>query len=1124
MKKNDYSLIPFFYETWKSKLCRTMRTTLFVILVTISQVFATGTYSQNARLSLNLKDVSIREVLLEIENKSKFYFMYDATKVDVSQKVDVSGENLLVTDILAKVFRETGITYEINNRQIALNSERTNMPIIQNITEVTGKVTDSSGVPLPGVTVVIQGTTRGTVTDGDGNYSLSDVPGDGTLVFSFVGMKSQEIPVAGKTTIDVVLAEDAIGIEEVVAIGYGTMKKSDITGSVASVSAEEIQRVPITRVEDAIQGRLSGVAIRNNNASPGNADISIRIRGMNSIQGNNAPLVVVDGLIGESLSALYPSDIQSIEVLKDASATAVYGSRGANGVILVTTKQGEKGKPKVTYNTFWSTQQVREKLDLMNAAEYAQTVNENREEFGRTTVFTSAQISDFQTNGGTDWQDEIFRDALWQNHELSISGGNETMSYYLSGAYEDRDGILVNTGFKRYSLRSNIKADLSKKLKFGMNLFLSKTENHPASVLNRYYNGGPTYAAQIVPPTLPVYDANGNYTLPAQGYGPPQAYNPLGLAKEPVIDNFSDRTSINTDFEYELLDGLKIKISGGYSLADSENNSYFNSVVRQSPGTETAAITDSKNMFLQNTNQVTYDKQMNDHHLIVTGVFEQQYTETNSNAISSMGFLTDVVSYNNLGLGDIPDIPSSERTSRSIESFVGRINYGFQGKYLVTATGRYDGASVFGANNKWGFFPSVALGWNMGNEAFMQNIPAISKLKLRASYGITGSQAVEPYSSLSLLVTGTDASYPINGTEELTSGVILGRLGNPDLKWEKTAQLDIGADISLFKGRIELTADYYEKVTEDLLLNVPMPLTSGSGSILRNVGSVGNKGVELYIGGFPVDNNTLKWESGFNISFNRNKVISLLDDQPINLGRPEGFPGFGSNTISLEIGQPMGLFKGYQTNGTWSTAEAEEAALYGAIPGQQKYIDQNNDTIINPQDIVIIGNAQPDFTFGWNNTFTYKNFDLNIFIQGVQGNDIYNISRVRMETSNTDSEVTLRTALNRWKPDNQDTDMPSFTAMLHPSYQTQSDRWLEDGSYIRLKTLTLGYQLPKSLLARMRISQARFYLSGTNLFTITNYSGYEPEASASNVDRFAGVDLATYPSQKTYTVGLNITF
>ncbi|GAC1593737.1 MAG: TonB-dependent receptor [Hymenobacter sp.] len=986
-------------------------------------------------------------------------------------------------------------------------------------TPVTGQVTDEKGASLPGVTVLLKDTSTGTTTGGDGTYSLSvPNPATGVLVFSFVGYKKQEVAVGQRASISVTMSADAEALSDVVVVGYGEQRKSDITGAIASVSSKELKDQPVARVDQALQGRSPGVVVQNNDASP-NASVSIRIRGSNSLTGSNDPLVVINGFIGGDLASLNPNDIDNIEVLKDASATAIYGSRGANGVILVTTKRGVAGKTVVQLNSFVGVQSLRRRLDLLNAGDYADAVNANRQELGVSPVYSAAEVAGFRASGGTDWQDQIFRSAVQQSHQVSVAGGSDKFSYFVSGNYVDNAGIIKNTSFQRYSIRSNMEARVNDRLKVGMNLFLVKSTDHPTA-LNGFAGGNgasPVFAARLWAPTLPVYNADGSYTQPSGKVGPHTLYNPLAMAVEPLRDNRQTITEFNTFLDYTLVKGLSARVTVAGRLTDDENSSYLNTKATAGVGDAQAGIGNNRALFLQNTNQLTYQRTLAErHNLAVTAVYEQQREEYNSSFVGAKGFNTDALTYNNLGYGNTYGIPYSGRTSKNVQSFLGRLNYGYADRYLASFTGRYDGSSVFGANHKWGFFPSAALAWRVNNEAFLQDVAALTNLKLRASYGLTGNQGIPPYTSLTQL--NTAAPYPINGSS-LSPGVTLGSLGNPDLRWEKTAQLDVGVDVGLFANRLQFTADLYQKRTSDLLLNVPVPLISGYPSVLRNVGEVENKGVELSLGGQPVVG-AFKWNTTFNVAVNRNKVLALDGSPEITLGGP-GLPNFG-NTIFLTVGQPMGVLKGYIQNGTWGTGESALAKSYGAVPGSPKYVDQNGDGVLDDKDIVVMGNTFPKFNYGWNNTFSFRSFELNVLVQGVSGNKIYNLARVYTDRTSSDADATSARILNRWTPTNQNTDVPSF-AGSQQAEKLQSSRWLEDGSYLRLKNITLSYNLPAAVLTATNLSAARLYVSGVNLVTLTKYSGYDPEART-GVDTYGGIDLASYPAQKSYTVGLNVTF
>ena len=703
-----------------------------------------------------------------------------------------------------------------------------------------------------------------------------------------------------------------------------------------------------------------------------------------------------------------------------------------------------------------------------------------------------------------------------------MRGGNDNVNYNIAGDYLDIQGIIRGTSFRKYSLRPNIELSLSPKLKLKLNSFYSSSKDNPTPLNTRGDQGSPVYAALLFSPTKSIFEPDGSYSQPGGvDAGPVTEYNPVALAKEPIRNNFSRRIIMNPSIQYEILEGLKVNIIGSYQSIQDENNFYINKNIN--PGaTRQASIYNGFWQRYQNTNILTYQKTLGDKHdLKFTGVFEQQTTSFNETTATASGFLSDAVTYNDLGLGQESQSYSG-RYEDSIESYLARLNYGFDGKYLLTLSGRYDGASVFSTNNKWGFFPSAALGWNVSKEEFLRDSNTINNLKIRGSYGEVGNAAILPYQSLDKLQSG--ANFAFNG-ETLTNGVIINpQAGNNTLKWETTEQLNIGLDLSLFHSRLSLVADYYKKNTTDLLLEKSLLQASGFQTQLVNAGEVENKGFEIGISAIPVINDNFKWNTNVTFSKNNNEIIALNEgEERIILENTVG-PGF-NEAFTLEAGSSIGDIKGVVYDGVWKSDEAILAAAYNTAPGAPKYIDQNNDGIINTDDNVTIGSALPDFTFGWNNNFSYKNLSLNILVIGVQGNEIYNVGRYFTESPDRDGTSTA--LLNAWTPTNQDTNIPSSTAILKT---TNSSRWIEDGSYIRIKNITLGYNFSNTFTESLNINSARIYFTGTNLFTFTDYTGFDPEANAStnatgrNTDSYAGVDLATYPSQKKITLGLDIKF
>ncbi|MCG2461643.1 TonB-dependent receptor [Flavobacteriaceae bacterium F89] len=1006
---------------------------------------------------------------------------------------------------------------------------------------ITGSVTSAAdNVPIPGVNIVVQGSTVGTQSDFDGNFAIEAENGD-VLVFSYLGMKTQKHTVGSDKSIAIVMEEDASLLDEVVVVGYGSQKKSDITGSIVSVKSEDLDVLPSQRVDQALQGRAAGVMVVNTDGAPG-GNTRIRIRGMNSILGGNDALVVIDGLQGGNLNDLDPNNIESLEVLKDASATAIYGSKGANGVILITTKTGKKGKPMFSFNSSYGLQSLRNKIDVMDAVDYLETINArsatNDLNGPPVLPITEQYIDDFRTGKrkSTDWQDEIYRTAPMQNYQLSVNGGSDEVSYFFSGGLLKQDGILINSSFQRFNLRSNISANISKSIRAGLNMAVSESKGNVNPLgPNTGFLYNPILQAPQFNPDLPVYDEQGNYSQ-ASVYGATGVWNPVASARETTADDAVINFGANAFVEIDLLTGLRLKISGGRNVYDRNYSVYYNGLTFEGtpangkPGS--GSILDSRREFWQNTNLLTYNRELGNHRFTVTLGAEQQIERNKFNNVDAKQFLSDLTGLNDLGTAEITENTSSS-SERVLNSYFGRLDYAFKDRYIFTGTYRADGSSVFGENNKWGYFPSGAVAWIVSKEEFLNNVDWLSNLKLRASWGKTGNQGVSPYSSLPGLSSDPGLfNYPLNQGTGYQLGIALNRAGNPNLKWETTTQTDFGADLGLFRGRLMVTADVYYKKTDNLLLNKSLPGYTGLSSVPFNVGSTENNGVEFSISGDPFVGD-FSWNTSFNISANNNTVTNLGEDvDEIKFDVTTG--GYALADLSfLKVGQGFATWYGWGYEGVWSTDERDQAALYGQLPGMPKYTDVNNDNIIDSQDIQVIGNALPDFFYGWNNTFKYKNVDLSFLIQGSQGNDIFNSPRIMLETYSVRSPKLL----NRWTEDNQDTDIPAFikqstilaaglssTVALGDS-ESSTTRYVEDGSYIRLKNITLGYNFQEPILSKLKINSFRIYVSGTNLITITDYTGYDPEVSSFlDNDAQMGVDLGNFPVSKIINMGLQVSF
>jgi len=997
--------------------------------------------------------------------------------------------------------------------------------------ELKGKILEeSSNISVIGATIKVKGQKTGTTSDTEGNFSLKVKSLPVTLYVSTVGFKNQEIDVYEAEPITISLADDQNRLSNVVVVGYGTQKREDLTGSVASVQVSQLKEAAPTSFVDALQGLASGVQVTSTSGAPGATSI-VRIRGGNSITGGNDPLYVIDGfpiyndnssvdagaLFGAAaitagttngnnpLSSINPGDIESIEVLKDASATAIYGSRGANGVIIVTTKKGSKGAAKVTYDGSYGFQTVSHKIDLLNAQQFAVYRNDAL----GTTAFTQDQINGFAKNS-TDWQAEAFRTAPIQNHQLSISGGNDKTQYSASLGYLDQDGVVIDTDFKRYTGRVALNTKLSKNFNFGINLNQSYSTSDAAStttILN----------VLEMPSTVPVYSSPGVYS-----YQNPYSTNgnPVAYLNNSTNQNIIQRTLGSAFGEYDILPGLKAKVLVGIDLLDNNQYSYIPQTLYEGSSTLGDAAVGSKfTTNWLNENTLSYSKTINgSHNIDLLGGFTQQHSETIGSLINAYGFTNDDLQYYNLSSATSRTVTSSY-TAWTLQSFLGRLNYNYQHKYFLTGSIRADGSSRLGANNRWGYFPSGSIGWQADKEAFLKNVAEkikLSNTKIRLSYGRTGNSEIPAYQSLTLL---SSSVYP-NGSGTTNTGFSPTQIGNPDLKWETTNQYDGGIDIGFFNQRIKFTADLYYKRTSDLLISTYVPFTSGYASSLQNIGEVENKGFELALNTENVKGE-FNWTTNATFSVNRNKVLSLGN------GVSQILVGGGTQVGSvIKVGQPLGVFYGLKTDGLYTNASQIPAtSILGTSTkvGDVKYVDVNGDgKLTTAGDQTVIGSPQPKFIFGFTNTFNYHNFDLLILIQGSYGNQIYSYILRQLQTPNGTINSIAGFA-NHYTSTNTTAEYERPNTSINNS--TNSDLYVYDGSYARIKTITLGYSIPKRILSKIKVDNIRFYVSGQNLFTLSKYPGFDPDVNSYSQDATRqGVDLGAYPSAKSIVGGVNVTF
>ncbi|WP_119081228.1 SusC/RagA family TonB-linked outer membrane protein [Chitinophaga alhagiae] len=1011
----------------------------------------------------------------------------------------------------------------------------------QDAKKITGAVYSENGTGMPGVTVTEVGTSNFVLTDEKGNFSITISANDPVLHFTSVGYIAHKQKVGNAHTVSVTMVADNVKLNEVVVTGYGTQKRSDLTGAISTVTGNDIEKLSAKRVDQALQGRASGVAVQNTDGAPGGKTV-IRIRGSNSVLGGNNALVVVDGLQGGDISKINPADIQSVEILKDASATAIYGSRGANGVILITTRKGSVGKPSIDYSAGVGVQRISRWLDLLDAGEYARNINavralDNAGGNVPTPVFTEEAISAFDKNGGTDWQKAIYRDAVIQNHQLSISGGSQSVKYFLSGGYLNQDGILLNSGYKRYALRSNVDVTFNKWLSGGINLYAVKDEGQSPAFGGESGEDDLTLQGAVIVAPLwgavnPVYNADGSYFRHPANFGPRDTWNPVASAKEVMPSVKSTNNNANLFFNIDLPGGLKLNLSGFANVSHTNDSKFYNEKTKEGlpvdgkSGMGHQAI--SSYEYYQSSANLTYDKTFGDHHLNITAVAEQSSSQFRVASLSASRFTSTVNGLDNLASAE-QVINSSSGDKRVLRSYLGRVNYSLKDKYLLTVSYRMDGSSVFGSNNKWGYFPSASLAWKLSEERFIKDLGVFSLLKIRGSYGLTGNQAIDPYQSLATVSSGLN--YPWNGGSATNTGFGLTNPPNPNLKWESTRQTNIGLDAGLFDGRIAAIINVYRKKTDDLLLYRQLATSSGYNVIIDNAGATENKGLEIELSGSPLAGE-LKWNTGFNISFNRNKVISLGDNERIPYIVSSGGYDLNNPLMYLVVGEPFGQMYGWGYEGVWSSADAKAAQQFGQLPGDPRYTDTNNDGKIDIDDLKVIGNSQPKFTYGWHNKLSYKNFELDFLIQGAYGNNIFNQIRIGLEAP---YKATSKAILNRWTINNQDTDVPAYIdaatrnaaglASQVFGMDSRTGRWVEDGSYLRLKMVSLAYAVKAGLLDRIGLKNFRAQASATNLFTLTKYSGYDPEVSSYNAsDAMSGVDFGNYPTSVTVSLGINCSF
>ena len=1016
----------------------------------------------------------------------------------------------------------TGITTAINTKQI----------------NVSGTVKDVNGTPLASATVNEKGTNNTTITDQNGVFNISVTSSEAVLVFSSVGFNNVEVTVGSQTNFEIELKRSNSTLGEVVVVGYGTQRKSDLTGSVASVNNKELMQRPAINAEQALAGKVAGVNVATNSGRPGGRT-RVSIRGFSSINATNVPLYVVDGIESPNgIDNIDPNNIESISVLKDASSTAIYGTRGANGVIIVTTKRGRKNSSQISYDSYVGINWLPKELDALNSQGFLKIEEEQYKNAAKfdSVGFANGKYKDplkkrmnylvgntlgnhelfkLDANGipqpiyDIDWQKMATRTAISNNHNLSVTGGDKLTNYGLFLGYVQDNGIIKGSSAQRYNIRAVLDRQVKDWLKVGGTFAYSSMNQKGVNDNNGSYDVM-RYMIEFVP-FIPYKYNDGTYSNSGDYEGLERVDNPLTQINEIKRVYNTHTFTGNTYLNFKLIQGLELTSTLGVNVSN-ENDPFFQSSKLVSNKSQ-ASISSSETKFWEWSNRLNYIKQLNaDNRIDVLAGAELQEDTYLGWTARTERLSDDYYQWYNLSAGATALAPSSGSTSYQMQSYFGRVNYSFKDKYLVTLTGRDDGSSRFGANNKFAFFPSGAVAWKISQEDFLKQSKAISNLKLRTSYGLTGNSAIGSYRSLATLSTST---YIFNDTR--ASGSQIGTLANPNLKWEKTAQLDIGLDLGLYNNRINLVADFYSKQTRDLLLDAPVPSSSGYTTVTRNIGSMENKGFELSLNTVNIDHKNLTWTTNFNISTLKNRVTAL------GAKNEDIIYGF-KDLLLLRVGQSVGSFYGYIRDGIWGTKDAQKAATYGQLPGDLRIRDLNNDGVINGNDRAIIGKGIPDFFGTFSNTVRYKNFDLTLELQYMSGNDVFDNSRnsgeARQGIANSYASV-----LNAWTPDNQDAVLEQVRPTGAGYAYYMDTRKLQDGSFIRGKNLLLGYTLPASLQHRWGLNNLRVYASFQNFFIITNYEGYDPEVSNYDNDVFSqGVNYASYPKPRTLMLGLNVSF
>jgi len=1069
------------------KMFLIMKMTIAMILIAALQAFAGEGNAQN--VTLRMKQAEIPKVFRAIEKQSPYRFLYNYDLPALQKRVDVDVKNTPVTMVLNDLLAGSGLSYKVMNGGLVVILSSMNEEDAQS-RKISGRIATETGEAIPGASIRVKGTNFGTVSDAKGNFSI-EVPENAVLLISSVGYETREVAVGNTESFNVVLKAAEKQMEEVVVVGYGTQKKKDVTGAIATLSAKDLENRPNTQFGYSIEGKAAGVQVIRSSGQP-QAGFSIRVRGTSSITSGSDPLYIVDGVPTNNTNDINPADIESISILKDASSAAIYGAGGSNGVVLITTKRGKNQKLRLNFNSSATFSSAWKRMDMLTGSQFKDLATE----MGKTTDWA-------KYNKNTNWQDEIFRTAITQNYQLAAVGGTKSTSYYLSGSLINQNGIVLNNNLKRATLKANVDQQVVKFLKVGTSISYDSWkdvdvyENNRNGVISRLYTSIPN---------IGIRDADN----PAEYARSPfinDLENPVSTVYQPEHLYKSNRIHGNVYAEAEVMKGLKIKSLFGFEKTDGSFSSFLDSVqTRYGKSQKGIAEEGTYNYkYWVSENTANYNTKIKDHSIAALGGFIIE-RGVNDNLYKSAHDFTNAKDHA-VSSGNVQSVPSPEYIQKSKVSLIGRVNYAYKDKYLLTSNFRADGSGQFTPNHRWGYFPSFSAGWRISKEEFFQST-GINELKLRVGWGVFGNDRARPYAWYGLV--DTMSRYLIDGER---TGFVSTTLENKDLKWENTAQTDIGIDVSILNNRLSFTADYYYKKTSDLLLEVPTPTTTGFRSALQNAGSLENRGFEFSVSSKNMVKSNFRWNTDFNISTNKGKVLDIVGTT-IQTGTINP-AGTSLNTAIVRAGSPLGSFYGKISN--------------GVDKATGKIIFRKN-AAGTADSVGIIGNANPKFIYGLTNSFSYKGFTLDIFFQGVQGNDILNATRILTESMALPMNQSA-TVLKRWKAAGDITDMPGVSPSNWDN-SAVSTRYVENGSYLRLKALTLGYNLPQSVLSKLKMNRLMVYFTAENLFTFTKYSGFDPEVSAfsgkaqgtTNQNTAPGVDFGTYPQSRDFILGINLSF